>query len=692
MAQGLTEYFEELYQDIQYEAEAGGMFQEEAFVTLTTDLLMDAGELSTFDYQPLIGRRGIRIDGSGGDPLETDGVLTLVTAHFNPSPTIESLTQTEMNLGFNRVMSFVRQCLDEDFRFGLDESSPVFGLADMIAARWKIIDRIRVIMVTNRQLSRRIDGRRAEDILGKTVAFNVWDIGRLHQFETSGKGREEIEIDLEEEFGHGFPALAAHLPSDSSYQSYLAVVPGKDLAAIYDRWGARLLEQNVRVFLQARGNVNKGIRNTLLNDPEMFFAYNNGITATAEDIQFSQTGSGPHIVALKNLQIVNGGQTTASIHAASKNKDVNLDNVFVQMKLSIVEAKRSMEVVPKISEYANSQNRVSAADFFSNHPFHIRIEDISRRLAAPSKDGTFRTSKWFYERARGQYQDERGKLTAARRKAFELEFPRSQLFTKTDLAKFENIWREIPHIVSTGAQKNFANFAQHISAEWDKNPDQFNDRLFQRLVARAIIFKETERIVSRADWYEGGYRANIVAHGISRLAYEVHSRRREIDFDSIWHKQEISPALAEALESATKTAQYQILRPKGGVRNISEWAKKDECWKIIRTTSISTSSQFSAELKSLEDVRNEQEQGEKERGTDNLIDAQMQVLQSGPDFWKSVAQWGLKHRHLTEKDMDILKRAISAGSGGRIPTERQCGYLVRLVGRLVQEGCPHTFP
>ena len=264
------------------------------------------------------------------------------------------------------------------------------------------------------------------------------------------------------------------------------------LAAIYDRWGTRLLEQNVRVFLQHRGKVNKGIRATIENEPNMFFAYNNGITATAEEVAIDDDGGRLLLRRLKNFQIVNGGQTTASIHSAQRGK-VDVSQTFVQMKLSVVDPERANRLVPKISEFANSQNRVSAADFFANHPFHVRMEGFSRRIHAPSPDGTFRQSKWFYERARGQYADARGGLTSAQRKKFDLENPRRQLFTKTDLAKFVNVWKERPHEVSLGAQKNFAAFAQRIGQQWETAPDDFNEAWYREAVAKAIVFKATER-------------------------------------------------------------------------------------------------------------------------------------------------------------------------------------------------------
>ena len=200
------------------------------------------------------------------------------------------------------------------------------------------------------------------------------------------------------------------------------------------------------------------------------------------------------------------------------------------MKLSIVNPERTEDVVPRISEYANSQNRVNAADFFSNHPFHVRMESFSRRIHAPSRDGAFRETKWFYERARGQFNDARSRLTPSQRKKFDLENPRPQLFSKTDMAKFLNVWEQKPDKVSLGAQKNFADFAQGVGQAWKKDEKSFNEAFFREVVAKAIVFRSTEKVVSSQPWYQGGYRANIVAYAISKLAHDVAGKKRAVDF------------------------------------------------------------------------------------------------------------------------------------------------------------------
>lgn len=419
MAIDLAEFHQEFFQEVIASADADGQYVEDAFFELFCSYLVDAGELDTADrvtHAPTTGGR--RVDGYGGDPAQAAGVLSLIISDFNHDAVVGRLTQTDLNDIFKRLTNFLTKSLDAKFRNSLEETDPAFGLADLIATRWSTIPKVRLFLISNRELSAKVDGREAGEIDGKTITYSVWDIQRLYRFAASGMGREEIEIDLNDH-GGPIPLLPAHL-ADAGYQAYLAVVPGAQLASIYDRWGARLLEQNVRVFLQARGSVNKGIRNTIDNDAEMFFAYNNGITATAEGVTTQSVDGVLMLSGLHNLQIVNGGQTTASIHSASR-RQADLSKVFVQMKLSIVPPERAIDVVPRISEYANSQNRVNAADFFANHPFHVRMEEFSRRIFAPSPDGTFRESKWYYERARGQYQDARGLLTVAQRRKFDLE-------------------------------------------------------------------------------------------------------------------------------------------------------------------------------------------------------------------------------------------------------------------------------
>ena len=686
----VEEFATDFFQEVLNEAEAIGQYSETVFFEKFCNFLVESGDLETADRADYRGppNSGIRVDGYGGDPLDASGTLSLIIMDFRQSDELGRLVMTEMNTIFHRLYKFLEKARDDRWRNALEETSPAFGLADMISQRWEDISQIRMILLSNRVLSDRVDGRAADEIEGKAVTYNVWDIRRLHRFATRGLGREEIEIDLAGDFGDTLPLLPAHL-SAGEYESYLAVVPGQMLASIYDRWGARLLEQNVRVFLQARGNVNKGIRNTLEKDPSMFFAYNNGITATAESVLTDEKNDQLVLTGLRNFQIVNGGQTTASIHMAMRNQ-IDLSKVFVQMKLSVVDPEKTEDVVPRISEYANSQNRVSAADFFSNHPFHVRMESFSRRIHAPSRDGAFRETKWFYERARGQFNDARSRLSPSQRKKFDLENPRSQLFSKTDMAKFFNVWEQKPDKVSLGAQKNFADFAQGVGQAWKKDEKSFNEAFFREVVAKAIVFRSTEKIVSNQSWYQGGYRANIVAYAISKLAHDVAGKKRAVDFLEIWNRQSISIEMEEALALVARKVHDILIDTPTGMRNVTEWAKKQACWHRVKELHLDWPRNFVSGLVSLEEEKERKRESRKDQELLNGIEAQTAVFSAGGAFWKEAMEWGLHQNLLSERDMGLLK--VAGDIPRKIPSESQAKSLVEIHSRMKSEGFESDLP
>lgn len=684
MRNELEEFYQDFFQEVQASADVDEKWAEDAFFDRFCEHLISAGELDTADrvpYNPAKG--GLRVDGYGGDPIDSGGVLSLIIADFSQTQAIETLTATEMGAIFKRLENFLAKSVESRFRNSLEETDPAFGLADLIAQRWPSLSKVRMFLITNRVLSSRVDGREAGDVRGLPVTYSVWDIGRLHRF-AGGSEREDIVVDLEADFGGAVAILPAHL-NDAGYQAYLAVVPGLQLAAIYDRWGPRLLEQNVRVFLQARGSVNKGIRNTLENDPEMFFAYNNGITATAEGLETGRDKQGLVIRSLRNLQIVNGGQTTASIHAASRKKDLDLSRVFVQMKLSVIPPARALEVVPKISEFANSQNRVNAADFFANHPFHIRLEEFSRRIYAPSPDGSFRESKWFYERARGQYHDARALLSDANRKKFDIEYPKDQLISKTDLAKFLNSWRGQPDIVSKGSQKNFAEFAKAIGGEWSKESDVFNEAFYRQSIAQAIVFKHTEKLVSSQPWYQGGgIRSRVVPYAIAKLAYDAAERGRFVDFDSVWKIQSLPDRLAGALEVVSEAVHEVIVGTGSEIPNPLEWAKQQACWARVKRLDVAWPKGWFDSLLTGAEQKGAKRVAVKEQRVLNGIEAQTVIVKAGVDIWRKALSWDdLKHV-LSPTEASILRVAAA----GNLLTDKQSIRAIETLRKLHAEGFP----
>lgn len=216
----------------------------------------------------------------------------------------------------------------------------------------------------------------------------------------------------------------------------------------------------------------------------------------------------------------------------TKQKMIDLKDIFVQMKLTIINDDKINIVVPNISRFSNTQNKVSEADFFSNDIYHIRMEEKSRRIWTPVKEGELKGNKWFYERAKGQYQELQSQLTKAKRDAFKLIYPSSQKFSKTDLAKYLMVWENKPNTVSLGAQKNFKAFGEIIVPRWNKSDQEFNDMYFMHTVAKIIIFKTCDYMIFREPWY-GGYKANIVAYTLSTLSYILEKKKKSIDFTQI---------------------------------------------------------------------------------------------------------------------------------------------------------------
>jgi len=680
----LLEFYQDVRQNILASADSNLDFVESEFVAYVTNELIEAGVIDGFEEAYYRAAKGIGVDGYW---FSEDGTsLDLFISDYSNRVEPESLVQTQIEPLFNRVNSFFVKTVESSLFESLEESSPGYGLSREISDRNENITKLNLYILSERAMSDRVKAFENTSFNGVLVTYHIWDISRLKRLDESKSGREELVIDFTNFEGNGLSALPAHIQS-SSYQSYLVVMPAELLSDLYERYGSRLLEQNVRSFLQARGNVNKGIRSTILNDPEMFFAYNNGITATAKDVQTKASNQGVFIESLKDLQIVNGGQTTASLFHTRRKDKADLSNIFVQMKLSVVDDEKAEEVVPKISEYANTQNKVNAADFFSNHPFHVRMEEISRRLWAPAKKGSQRETKWFYERARGQYADAQSKLTPAEKRKFQAVQPKPQMFTKTDLAKFDNVWDEHPRFVNLGAQKNFAQYAKRIGVEWDKEQDSFNDLYFKRAVSRAILFRATEKIVSSQSWYDGGYRANIVAYTLALLSYSFKEMKKSFDFEVIWNNQELEENVVSAIARIAYIVNEDINNPPAGISNISEWCKKEYCWTRLQQQEQKVRDvikELKVSFKSKQQAASEKKDAKKTRKIDDGIEAQKAVFAILPQQWKKLRVAGTNKELLSKKETDIL--GVAERIPSKIPSESQCIVLLEILDKLELEG------
>lgn len=659
------------------------------FLNFYTDQLITAEEILEFQELDIeiIGknRKKSRIDGYNFDKL--DRSLSLFIADFSGSLELKTYTNSMIDTARNKVLNYLDFVYSNYIIDNCEESSQGYQLATDILEKDKLINKIKIIILTDSILSKKVKDIQFDEINSKKVDLNIWDISRIYNLVSASFEREDLTIDLKDFGSNGISCVKAMESSQECYTSYLAVINGKLLADMYIKYGSRLLEGNVRSFLSVRGKINKGIRNTIRDHPELFFAYNNGIVVTATDIEVKNTSTGLKIKKFTNLQVINGGQTTASIANAvlQDNAEDKVNCINVPMKLTVVNAQRANEMIPNIARYANSQNKVDESDFFSNSPFHVRIEELSRKVYAPPANGIPYETIWFYERAKGQYTQEQMKLTKSEKRNYIKLRPKKQVIKKIDLAKYLMSYNQLPHIVSKGNQYNMRVFADKIEKIWKKDNTIINNYYFKKCIALAIIFKQTEKIVSKASWYENAYRANIVTYSMAVIFNQIEKKYNnyELNFLKIWNIQNIYDELKEQIE-ITAYEVFKFISKPIGTAMITEYCKKEICWEYAQKENWTLTSNFVNTLINKNENFHEMAQEKKSQKEMDLINIQTNVIQLGDNYFKSALIFGTNLKLLNETEISFLKTACDFKR--KIPSEKQCEKIIKIINKLKDEG------
>lgn len=681
------DFLAELRNEIKIEAAGSTDFEVEAFARVFARHLEDAEQVFDLNVEALQcrGPRGKRLELLGYGEDATDESLTILAGRFFGSDA--TLTLTDARDALSRATGFLESAADGWLSENLEISSREAEYADYFRRQiaQNSISKIRAVLITDGLMSDRIRSVENDVVAGIKTTFEIWDQRRILDAAKPDTRSEDIEIDFTRWLPNGLPCLIAG-EGDSSLASYLAVLPAQILVDIFEDHGSLLLESNVRTFLSARGLVNRGIQETLRDAPDRFLAYNNGLTTTAVSVDLDDARRGTYIKSIKGWQIVNGGQTTASIaHFLRAGRDRKVDGVSVQMKLVVVDPSEASGVVHAVAKYANSQNKVSGADLFSTHDFHVRMEQLSRRLRAPAREGQQYQSGWYYERARGQWENDRAaRRNASDQKKFELEYPKSQRITKTDWAKYAYSWGKKPHLVSKGAQSVFADYAVAVDNQWESDDTQFNDTYFRTNVAKAIMYEELRSAILKEDWYRAapGYLANIVTYAMSRFASQIDNQYAgaKFDFDRVWQRQTVSEDTLRELLGIAKRAQMHLTDESRPQANVTQWAKQQACWDRFSKTPMHFASSIEGELSTAEDAQAAVKDGRKERAMDNGFEVIQRVMAVTPAVWGAVYGSG----GLSPTEGDLVKAFGLAR--GKVPSERQAAVLLRLLTRKSGEG------
>lgn len=718
--------------------------------------IQGCGDVNHVNICSYKSKNGVALDGwsfSGDEDLTTiDLFLTIYEDPNNGS----NISANDLDRQFNWLQRFYDQSVSGAMlgKFMDDTKSDLYQVADLIHSTNKI-DRIRLFILTNAIAPVSYEKDNIEIADGTSCEFYVWDAKRIMQQDNIISGRKPIVVDFEGDYNCTLPCIK--MPDVSDHvMCYLCIIPGMVLSQVYHKYHQQILEMNVRTFLQFKGASNKGIRDTLIGhtataverrkgvedtlpEPDMFFAYNNGISATASEVKLNEEGTA--ITEIKSWQIVNGGQTTAAISAVMGMKDVDyskLASVYVAMKISVVKDKDSLsEIVPKISRFANTQSAVKKSDFNINEGFLVELEHQSRETWVLNTSGK-PVSKWFFERTRGQYLDKAKRQNSSKaEKEFYAEYPKNQMFDKTTLSKFVMSWEQDPASVCKGGENNYTKFFDKMK----RKGTHFDKTLYQRTIAKAILFKGIDALYGKDGLALPGYKSNMVAYTMSLLSL---NSGRALNLDAIWNEQcVISPSVyneltldvynvyakllcgaehitykikesytdangrrknryvpkeipQEDIECLKATMLYKVLLYVKNIepfvykhlidvdegKNINEWTKSTLCWDALKTKLSQEGDKYNVPaelLGGVGDVDEEITEGQKKK-----IDEAKGV---DSEKWFSLSEWSKDNPgKLTPKEQAFIGQLVHFSKEGRNLSYKLSKWALDLYEKALEAG------
>ena len=576
MEQKMQDFYQEMNEEVKQYMTNYSMTQNAAFKEVFLSYLNEyevtiLADMDFVEYKK--DSENMRLDGYSYNKYFHS--LTLMVCKYNSSPNPEMLWKKDIDKYVKKAVKFLKTC-DSDYFQNLEPTSDGYDAFQAIKNVVKNVETVNVVFITNDVAKNYIP---ADMKFRKcTIKFDVYDIEKVYHMVMAGDiDYKPLVIRLKNKY-HQELSMIKVPGNNAIYDCYVGVISGKLLADIYKDEGQELIQKNVRSYLQAKGKVNKGIKNSLSKEPEMFMAYNNGISTIADSIEIDEKKSNKAIVVITHIigwQIVTGGQTTSSIYNAMQSK-LPLDEVNVQVKLSVIkDTERATEIASNISKYANSQNKINMSDFNANDDYHIKMEQISRRTFIPVEKGK-ETEQWFYERARGQYMVELNRQPTSKSKLeFKNRIPKKRCVSKTVAAKCIMAYMGFPYYVSKGLESNFVIFSDMVKSGTIPQPTR---NVYIDMIAKVILFQQCDKIVAGLNF--GGYKAQINYYVIALFGKYYQS---QFDADYIWKNQTISPEMINIITDLANKVWEHFQNPVIKGVNISQWCKKEECWQLLQS-------------------------------------------------------------------------------------------------------------
>ena len=403
------------------------------------------------------------------------------------------------------------------------------------------------------------------------------DLNFLYSVLISQGNREALTINFEEQFNFKIEAIKA--ADETNFESYLCVLPANILAELYKRFSSRLLEKNVRSFLQFKNTSNAGMRKTLIKDPEKFIAFNNGLTITASNKEVETIKDKIYIKSLSDFQIVNGGQTTASIYFSQKD-GIDVSKVKVMAKINVaknVTEEDLNDLISNISEFSNSQSKVTTVDLRSRNPQLNKIKALSESIITPSG------RKWFFEKSKGEFNTKLRIAGQSGKNRIEKEYPKEFRFTKEQLGKYYSSWGDEPYKVKKGGEAIFRKFLEDVGSEENERKLNIDRNFYELLISRIILFKSLEEIHGARNNAIGQLRSAVVPYTISILFSKTEGEKRNpntFDLARLWSKEGLEDDLKIYLKELMILVN-DLIKKYAKSDDLGEYSKKKEMWDDI---------------------------------------------------------------------------------------------------------------
>jgi hypothetical protein len=684
----LEEFYQDFYQSVLTEFQIDkASSKAQIFTQKIGAYLEQDGDISDITWSEYI-QSDMEFAGYSYD--EERKVLTIIGNQFFAGDTPTTLTKDMYERKFKKLKCFFEGAVDKQHPLYKD-MAPSDEAVESGRYLFELfsegkIQRLVFLIITNGVLTRNTKEIIHETIKDLRADFQIFDLKNIYRISTQENSLQEIEVSIDDYTQNGLSYLPASLETND-YASYLVVMPGDVLAKIYDQYGQKLLEQNVRTFLQLKGNTNKKMKITIKEEPDRFFAYNNGLTCTASSIEIDERGGALKLVRLNGLQIVNGGQTTSVIYKSFKEKE-NISKVFVQMKLSVVQKEDEYaDFVSKVARYANSQNPVKESDFFSNSPFHKTFKELSERIWAPMTGGQQIRSKWYYERTRGQYLNDKAKATRdGKEKEFLLQYPKAQMVDKLLLAKTEMIFNNYPHL-STKTNQAFPKFAKQIEDKLEKDDLSINEAYFKEAVAKIILTQATDKLIADSDWGKSrrSVRAYIKAYTLAILDKYVKEQGAFINYADIWDRQDISNYMRQAVVICLQVIRTYI-ESQADETDLRERLGREYTWAEIQKIRFEIPKNVLEHMTSTKEaVKYEIKTAKKQQTEDKGIERQSAVVMLPPETWRRLMEFYQQYKtECTPTEYDILQKMFHK----RLlpPSEKQAQVLYNMYEKAQKMG------